>query len=121
MRIVGLALILLASVTACGSTGNLPFCPTPPQPAFAMVNPSPGATGVSDTLSQIVFSGSGPSQVTLSGGTQTLTLTVTQSVATISTPLQAKTLYTVSYTYTSSGSDCTPQTFTVEPGSFTTQ
>ena len=121
IRLGGVLLIVIAAGAGCGGSSNLPFCPTPPLPAFALVNPSPGATNVPDNLSSLTFQGSGPSQIMLTGGTQDLTLTLTQNVAPISTPLLASTTYTVEYSYTTSGSDCTPQSFTVEPGSFTTR
>jgi hypothetical protein len=136
-RIGGLALIAVASgLAACGGGGNLPFCQTGTNPYLApltMTSPSPGATGVPDNLSAIDLEGFGASQVMLVGGTQNLSLTLTpvvpstapdgipQWIAPISTPLLAATTYTVKYTYTTSGSDCTSQTFTAVQGSFATQ
>jgi hypothetical protein len=136
MRFGVVALIVIATATACGGGGgNLPYCPAPLQPVFTMISPAQGATGVADNLSQIVFEGFGPNQVTLAGGTQSQVLTLQpaptptptpqgalpQSTAAISTPLLASTTYTLTYSYTTSGGNCTPQTYTPEVGSFTTK
>jgi hypothetical protein len=102
-----------------------------------MVYPAPGATGVPDNLSDIVFAGFGPtSGIKLIAGAQTIALgtlepaptptptpegALPQSIAAVPTPLSAGTTYTVEYTYTIGGSDCAPFTSTPTLGSFTTQ
>ena len=135
-KYVALAFIVVAAVVAC-SGAPLPTCPVPVQPAFGMVDPSPGATDVPDNLSDIVFAGSGPSSgIKLIAGAQTIALgnllpapTPTQTpqgelplwTAAVPTPLSAATTYTVEYTYTISGNDCASFTSTPTLGSFTTQ
>jgi hypothetical protein len=131
-----LALMTVAAATACGGT-PLPTCSVPVQPAFDMVSPAPGATGVPDNLSEIVFAGFGPgSGVKLVAGAQTIALgtlepaptptptpqgALLEYIAAVPTPLSAATTYTVEYTYTVSGSNCAPFTSTPTLGSFTTQ
>lgn len=130
----GLALVVVAAVAAC--TGNkLPPCVGPAVPVFAMIDPSPGATDVSDNLGEIVVEGFGPNDLTLRGGSQTIALTlepaptptptpqdgVPQSIAAISAPLLASTTYTVTYPYTDNGKDCAPVSGTASLGSFTTK
>ena len=135
-RFAGLALIVVAAGVGCsGNSAALPPCPPMGLPLFAMIGPSPGATGVPDNLSEIVFEGFPVGPVTLTGGTQTIDLTLvpaptptptpqnanTQSIAALSTSLLAGTTYTASYTYTDSGKDCSSQTDTFDAGSFTTK
>ncbi len=135
-KCAGLALVVVAVGAACSGNGAaLPPCALPLQPVFAMIDPSPGATGVPDNLGEIVFEGFGPSRVTLTGGTQTIALTLVpaptptptpqgalpQSIAALSTPLSASTNYTASYTVTISGSACASQSYTADAGSFTTE
>jgi hypothetical protein len=135
-KYAGLSVIVVAVGAACSGNGStLPPCPLPVQPIFAMIDPSPGATGVPDNLSDIVFEGFGPGHVTLSGGTQTTVLTlepaptptptpqdgIPQFIAALSTPLLASTNYTASYIVTTSGSNCASGSYTPDAGSFTTK
>jgi hypothetical protein len=135
-KYAGLAFVVVAAGAACSGNGTtLPTCPVPLQPVFAMIDPSPGATGVPDNLGEIVFEGFGPKRVTLTGGTQTIALTLEpaptptptpqgalpQLIAALSTPLSASTTYTAKYTATVSGSDCASRSYTADAGSFTTQ
>ncbi len=135
-KFVALAIMVVAAVVACGGA-PLPTCSVPVQPAFDMIDPSPGATGVPDNLSDIVFAGSGPtSGIRLTAGAQTITLgtlepaptptptpqgALPQWIAAVPTPLSSATTYTVEYTYTVSGNGCASFTSTPSLGSFTTQ
>jgi hypothetical protein len=139
MRFGGFVLVLIAAaaVAACGGA-NQPICATPPIPAFYMIYPSPGATGIPDNLSEISFGGTASGSVALVNGTQVTALTlVAQSpvpqpsgqppgsfpsyIATLSAPLSASTTYTVKETVTFSGGSCVPYTSVSSLGSFTTQ
>jgi hypothetical protein len=129
-----LALIVVAAASACSGSALSP-CPLPAQPAFYMIAPSPGATGVPDSLSAIYFGGFGPDRVTLSGGTQTIALTLEpvptptptpqgalpESVALLSTTLLPSTAYSLTYNWTISGQNCASQSGTATVGTFTTQ
>jgi hypothetical protein len=133
----GLAVFVVAGAAACGGGTTLPRCPplALPIPAFYMVYPSPGATGVPDSLSDIVFAGSPVGSVTLAGGTQTIALTLEpaptptptpqgglpQSIAALSMRLSGRTTYTVLETYNVGGSNCSAPTGIFSVGSFTTQ
>jgi hypothetical protein len=93
-----------------------------------MISPSPGATGVSDNLSNIIFSEGGADPLTLSGGGQTIPLTLepdatptpagSQLSAALSAPLLPSTTYTVKMTF-AAGPCSSGGTQTL--GSFTTQ
>lgn len=124
-----------AAAAACSGRGALAPCPAPAQPVFEMVDPSPGATGVPDNLSNIVFEGFGGNDLTLQGGTQTIPLTLQpvpsatptpqgalpETMASLSVPLLAGTTYTVKYSSTFSGANCAARSVTAVLGSFTTQ
>jgi hypothetical protein len=83
----------------------------------------------------IVFAGFWPTQLKLTGGTQSLTLSLEpaptptptplnalpQSFAPIPAPLLARTIYTVEYNTTFGGNNCMPQTSATVVGSFTTK
>jgi hypothetical protein len=135
-RCAGVALVVVTAVAACsGSSTALPACPPLVIPAFYLVSPSAGATGVPDNLREIVFAGFPLGPVKLTGGTQSIALklepaptptptpenALPQSIARLAAPLSASTTYTAKYTYTVSGNDCSPWTATFVAGSFRTQ
>jgi hypothetical protein len=135
--VVALVVVAAACAACSSSSTRLPAClPIPmPIPAFFLVSPSPGATGVPVNLSSITFAGYPLGKVSLTGGGKTIPLTLQpaptptptpvnalpQSIATLSKPLSASTTYTANQSYTNSGNNCSPWTATVSAGSFTTQ
>ncbi|HEV3153225.1 MAG TPA: hypothetical protein VGZ02_05440 [Candidatus Baltobacteraceae bacterium] len=133
-KCAGVAFIVIAAAAACSGKSALPLCPQPVEPAFAMTDPSPGATGVPDNLRNIAFVGFGPSRLTLSSGAQTSALALKpvptqtsspgglpQFIAAVPTPLLAATTYTVSYIASISGPNCATPSFLVTVGSFKTR
>ncbi|HTV92775.1 MAG TPA: hypothetical protein VMG98_08680 [Verrucomicrobiae bacterium] len=142
MRQTAVATALIA-LAACGG-GSFSAAPTPTPssalvacwfsgsaPASTLVSPAPGATGVPDSTSTLIFSsaletpfGAPGIEVAFGTGDFYLTSTVTATASGYSVPLPAlvsHTTYTVTALFTVPLSESSCGTLPVVEGSFTTQ